>query len=479
MNISPIQRQSLISFCSLIAITGIGYISTIYFAHFLGPAILGSFFLFLAYYGIFDLIGDGGFGGAAVKRISEGAEQNEYFTAFFVLRLILLLVSIITFMIISPFLTGLEKDGLLGWLIIALVAGTLSSITSINLYGTAQVGIMQVSNLINTVTKILVQILAVFIGFGLGGLVAGFIAGMIAALLINLNYVRLGISHFNRSHFSGLLSFSIWTFLSSGGLLIVTYADTIIIGQFMTETDVGIYRIAFQLSSVASFMVAAFHTTLYPHISRWHADRELTRIEQSLTRAFTYSFFLAIPVTAGGLILAEKLLHYLYGAAFEPGSQILWILLFVQIANIFMYLLTMCLNAMDMPKISFYCTAVSAALNILLCILFIPLYGISGAAGASLITISINAVLAYIMLKSSVRISIDGRSVKNLLLSAALMSAALLVYLAIFPIREFIGLVLAVAIGAAVYFAAVLALDDRIRNDLKGLLETMSFPIIP
>ena len=37
MNISPIQRQSLLSFGSLITITGLGYISTFYFAHFLVP----------------------------------------------------------------------------------------------------------------------------------------------------------------------------------------------------------------------------------------------------------------------------------------------------------------------------------------------------------------------------------------------------------------------------------------------------------
>ena len=104
-------------------------------------------------------------------------------------------------------MTALAKDGLLYWLILALVAGTLASITAINLYGTAQVGIMQVSNLANTIIKNLVQILAVFIGFGLGGLAAGFIAGFIAALVINLKYVRLGFARFNRAHFSALCLF--------------------------------------------------------------------------------------------------------------------------------------------------------------------------------------------------------------------------------------------------------------------------------
>ena len=478
MNINPIQRQSLLSFGSLLAVTGIGYIATFYFAHNLGPAVLGSYFLFLAYYGIFDLIGDGGFGGAAVKRISEGKEQNEYFTAFCIMKIVLLCLSIVTFLLISPFLTGLENNGLVYWLIIALVAGTLATMAGTNLYGTAQVGIMQVSNLFNTIVKNLVQILAVFIGFGVGGLVAGFIAGMIAAIVIDLKFIRLSLSRCNRSHFTGLFSFSIWSFLSAGGLTIFTYADTIIIGLYMTEADVGIYRVAFQLTSVASFLVIAFHTVLYPRISNWHAEKQYHLIEYSLTRAFTYSLLLAIPITAGGIILSGKLLYFFYGAAFEPGTSVLIILLFVQIANIFMYLLTTCLNAMDLPKLTFYITAISAATNIILDVLLIPVFGISGAAIATLITLSLNAVLAYGMLKSSIQVRVDLRSVTNLVVSALIMSGFLLAYMYLLPIQDFISLLLILILSAILYFSAVLVIDRTIRKDLNDLLNTMHLPNI-
>jgi O-antigen/teichoic acid export membrane protein len=478
MSISPVQRQSLLTFGSLIAVTGIGYISTFYFAHFLGPAVLGSFFLFLAYYGTFDLIGDGGFGGAAVKRISEGKFQNEYYSAYIILRIVLLCLSIFVFIIIYPFLSGIQENGLLFWLILALIVGTVYSIIGTNLYGTAQVGISQVSNLVNTIVKNAVQILAVFIGFGVGGLIAGFLAGMIAAAVLNARYIRLTFSKCNRSHFDGLLSFSIWSFLSSGGALIFTYADTILIGQFMTKTDVGVYRVAFQLASVASFMVIAFHTVLYPRISKWHADNNIPMIEQALTRAVTYSLFLAIPITTGGILLADKLLYYFYSASFESGAPVLPVLLFVQIANIFLYLQTMCLNAMDRPRISFSITAVSAVLNILLNILLIPPMGILGAATATLVSMSLNAALAYVMLRSSLKIRIDVKSMLNLGISALGMTVFIVLFTYFFPIRSFIGLGLAIGIGAILYFVLVLKIDRSIRNDLKVLLDTMDLPFL-
>jgi hypothetical protein len=63
MVISPIQRQSFISLISTLALTGVGFLSTIYFAHTLGPPPLGAYFLFAAYFGTLNLLGDGGFGG--------------------------------------------------------------------------------------------------------------------------------------------------------------------------------------------------------------------------------------------------------------------------------------------------------------------------------------------------------------------------------------------------------------------------------
>jgi O-antigen/teichoic acid export membrane protein len=196
-----------------------------------------------------------------------------------------------------------------------------------------------------------------------------------------------------------------------------------------------------------------------------------------MTQAFTYSLFLAIPVTAGGIILSDKLLYFLYGAAFEIGAPVLIILLFAQIANIFMYLQTMCLNAMDMPRISFHITAASAVLNIILNVLLIPLFGISGAAFASLVTMMMNAGLSYVMLKSSVNIRIDTKSVVNLFISAFLMSVFIYVYIFLLPIQDFIGLGLILALSAVIYFGTVLGIDRSIRNDLKALLDAMNVPV--
>jgi O-antigen/teichoic acid export membrane protein len=74
MRVEPVRRQSGVAFGATVLMTGIVFVSTMLFAHLLGPEVMGGYFLFLAYYGIVELFGDGGIGGAAVKRMSEGRE---------------------------------------------------------------------------------------------------------------------------------------------------------------------------------------------------------------------------------------------------------------------------------------------------------------------------------------------------------------------------------------------------------------------
>jgi len=477
MNIDPIRRQSLISFLSQVSLTMIGYLATIYFAHVLGPLILGSYFLFLAYFGVFDLIGDGGFGGAAVKRISEGREQDSFFTAFIVLRIVLVTGSIILLVILQPFIIDLTEQNLLSWLILAMIVGTAASIILSGVYGTKQVGVTQISSFINTIVKIIVQVCATYFGFAAGGLAGGFIVGTIAGIIINYHYLPLKLAPFEIRHLQSLFTFSFWTFLAAGGSLVFAHADIILIGYFLSNTEVGIYRIALQLASLGSFITLALHNVLYPQISHWHAQGSIPPIENAVCRAITYSLLLAIPVLIGGIILGDQLLYFLYGAEFKAGTRAFIVLLFVQIATIFMFLQTMCLNAIDMPRKSFNATAISAIVNIVLNIAFIPFLGILGAALATLISIGLNGFISYQYLSSVVKVQVEKAPFRNIILASLIMAGVVILFRFIIGISNVYLLFIAVALGAGVYFPVLSFLDRTIKDELKEVLSKLGIPI--
>ncbi len=476
MRVDPVQRQSLISLASTIGLTAIGFLSTMYFAHTVGPSILGAYFLFVAYYSVFNLIGDGGFGGAAVKRISEGEDQNAYFTAFVLLRIMLLFVSVGFLLIARPYLVDLTGSGVLPWLILALIVSVFTNIASNSVYGTGKVGVNQISGLLDTLIRIAVQVAAIILGYGVAGLAGGFVAGILAAGFFNFRFLDLSPAPFRRSHIQSLFAFSVWTFLSSSGYLVFSYADTIMIGHFMAETDVGIYRVALQLTTIATFVAIALHTTLYPKISYWGKQGDLPSVERALSRAFTYSLLLAVPIVAGGWLLGERLLYFFYGAAFSSGAGALAILLLVQMASVFMYLQTMCLNALDRPRDSFKVTAVAVAANIGLNLLLIPAYGIVGASAATLATMVLNAILAYRALSGSIRVRIEPRAVGHIILAALAMSAVIVACRLAIPFSNVLIVLGAVGLGGLIYFLALLRLDPGIRDELEGLAGQLGLP---
>jgi O-antigen/teichoic acid export membrane protein len=476
MSLDPVRRQSLISLGSTFGLTGVGFIATMYFTHALGAAPYGEFSLFLAYYGVFNLIGDGGFGGAAVKRISEGREQNAYFTAFFFLRVVLLPVSVVAVLALSEYLSSDGNGAMIHWLILALVLSLFFGITVNGTYGEGMVGVSQTAGLLNNVVRVFVQVLAVFLGYGVAGLVGGFLFGMIAGCLFSLRFLRLRLVRFTVPHLKNLFTFSFWIFLASSGATVFSYADTILVGHFMTSADVGIYRTAFQFTTAATFTTIALHTTLYPKISRWHADGALDLVTLSLGRAFTYSLLLAVPVAVGGWVFGDRLLYFFYGAGFAAGASALAVLLLVQVVNVFMYLQTMCLNAIDRPRESFYATGTAAVVNILLDLALIPLFGIEGAAIATLVTMLVNAGIARYYLAKQIPVKLERGPLLHILVAAGAMALVVLAYRLIIPLSNVFVVLGAVALGGLVYGLLLLKIDPGLHDEIRDLVVQLGVP---
>src|SRR4030042_2207996 len=244
----------------------------------------------------------------------------------------------------------------------------------------------------------------------------------------------------------------------------------------MSNADVGIYRTAFQLTSVATFTTLAFHTVLYPKISNWAAQGQFSKIDASLARAFTYSLFLAIPTCIGGGILGQRLLYYLYGSSFADGASALYFLLLVQVVNVFMFLGTMCLNSLNRPKDAFLITVIAASANIILDLVLIPVIGITGAAVATLIAMTLNAFGALILLSRIISVKFEFGAIKNMLYAAGSMGIFLLFIHFFFPLTHLATVLTVVIIGAGIYVSVLFALDREIHDELRKLSTDLGVP---
>jgi O-antigen/teichoic acid export membrane protein len=222
----------------------------------------------------------------------------------------------------------------------------------------------------------------------------------------------------------------------------------------------------------------AFHTVLYPKISNWGAKGLTGEIEKSLAKAYTYSLLLAIPTCIGGWILGERLLYFLYGASFVEGTNSLYFLLIVQVVNVFMLLGTMSLTALNRPKDAFWITVIAAIANILLDLALIPVIGITGAAVATLIAMTLNAIGALYLLSRIISVKFEYKPIKNILYAAGFMGIFLVFIHFLLPLTHVIAMLVVVIIGALVYILVLFKLDREIHDEIRDLCVNLGIPWI-
>jgi O-antigen/teichoic acid export membrane protein len=470
-SIIEIQRHGTMYLMSSLGITLAGFFATIFYAHWVGAEILGEYFLFLSYFSISCLITDFGITYAGTQRICEGKDPHRFFTTSLVLRLgmyILLIIGLITF---QDRFVDLQQAGLFWLLIIVVGITTLQTTFGMAIGASNRLGLAASTTLINNIVRIIIQVIAVFLGYQVYGLVGGLIAGIFLEMIIQLKFVDYHLERFGWSHVRSIFSFSGWVFLTTAGNVLFDYANLIIIGYFLPVSAVGIFGVCWTFSFLALFVSTALCNTLYVKVSRWNITGDRDTISTSLSRATTYSLIFALPILAGGIILGERLLYYLYGASFAVGATALVIIIAARVFQSIYQLYSNYLMATDHVQMAFYGVGAGITINIVLSILLVPLLGLTGAALASLANMIISTIIGRHFLRQIIPIIIEISPVKHIVIATAIMTLSLLI-INIFPIsRSLILTVTMVLVGAVIYFAVLLKLDTSLREDVVRLLK--------
>ena len=87
-------------------------------------------------------------------------------------------------------------------------------------------------------------------------------AGALVGAILEFHFFDLHFVRFKWAHIKSLSAFSFWLFLTASGIMLYSQADTIIIGHLLNMSNVGIYRIALQFTTVATFSTNALRDTL-------------------------------------------------------------------------------------------------------------------------------------------------------------------------------------------------------------------------
>ncbi|MDC0246878.1 flippase [Deltaproteobacteria bacterium] len=156
--------------------------------------------------------------------------------------------------------------------------------------------------------------------------------------------------------------------------------DTIMLGILASETEVGLYSVAFNLMEGTFFIPTIVMAAIFPGLSQ--AKHFSAYFRKGVV-------LLTLTGIAGGatvFLLADSIILWFYAPEFQNSADILEILALAIPLVFWGYLMTQSLVALDHNRIYLVITATGLLLNVLLNFWLIPEYGASGAAFSTVIT---------------------------------------------------------------------------------------------
>lgn len=182
-------------------------------------------------------------------------------------------------------------------------------------------------------------------------------------------------------------------------LYLLNWTDIIMLGMMVDENQVGIYNIAYKIGSVGFLVIVSVSTIITPQMATLYGKGEFLELKKLIHQATRLIAVLSIPLVFGLVLFSEFILSF-FGSEVVSGNITLSIVsfgvLFSAIAGNVDQILNMTNNQIILRNITFLVFIINVILNLLL----IPIYGINGAAIASLVSnIVINLLCVYYIKK--------------------------------------------------------------------------------
>lgn len=191
-----------------------------------------------------------------------------------------------------------------------------------------------------------------------------------------------------------------------GGMQLINNRTSILIlGLFADSAQVGIYRVADQMSSLVSLGLQAMNMVAAPQFARLYAVGDKVRLQRLATAGARVVLSLTLPVVVIFLLFGKLFLKLVYGAEFIPAYGPLCIIALGQLVNSITGSVALLLNMTGHEQDTARGMTIAAVSNIVLNLVLVPLWGLTGAALASAITLTAWNILLWLAVRRRLKIN--------------------------------------------------------------------------
>ena len=220
---------------------------------------------------------------------------------------------------------------------------------------------------------------------------------LLSFLLLNKEFSNEN-GEFEQVSLRQILSISLPMFLSSSLFMVMSWTDTIMLGMWRTEEEVGIYNVAVRLSMITSFTLGAINSIAAPKFAEFWGKKDLEGLKKIAQQSTKLIFWTSAPILIL-YILFPKFFMDIFGKEFRGGASALVFLTIGQFVNASVGSVGYILQMTGKQKIFQNVVLIGSIINIILNIILIPTFGETGAAIASAIAISFINIIPFFLIR--------------------------------------------------------------------------------
>ncbi|MES2427329.1 MAG: flippase [Bacteroidota bacterium] len=249
-------------------------------------------------------------------------------------------------------------------------------------------------------------------------LMFSYLGNNILSLFLLKNKVRFIFSGLKlKKHLTPLLLILGTTLAAS----MYTDMDTVLLGFLSDEKTVGLYTAAVKLSKISIPFVISLNFILLPKIGKDFADENMDGVKETLSKAFRFIMFFAVPVVFGLAVLAPEFIALFSGKEFLPATNSMRLLsvlpLIIGFAH---FLLFMILVPSGHNKEMFMCVLGGVVVSVVLNICLVPFYKEVGSAVANVSAELVVTALYFYFIKKYFSFNYEWKLLAQAVISAIL-----------------------------------------------------------
>ncbi len=336
---------------------------------------------------------------------------------------------------------------------------------------------MDVAALADDVAQPLVR-LALLLGLAAGGMTAmragvaltGSYLVVVVGLLVVIRRMRgrVGVAAARRD-IADIASFA-FPFWFTGILRIIrTRLQPLLLGIFGATVDVGVFSVVTSANMLGRVANQAIRVALRPTLAELHDVGDSDEVGRLYATTTRWTLMVSLPVLIGMVAVPESLLE-LFGSGFSDGATPLVIAAGGEAINAFTGMCGPILAMSKHNRIKLVNAFVWMAVSLIASVVLIPIWGVTGAAIAGVISTAAINLLRVAEIWWLMRVVPWDRSTAKPIFAAMVTGAVAAVAVTQLPARLGLGALALFGLGVAVVFAAVVLMiglesDDRLIAD--------------